>query len=140
MTNPARGEEVLALSDGREFTLVMDFEALVAAETAYGQPMAILITDWVGGFVGAMRCLLFGCLRTNHRDITLLDAGEIIQADAKAVSVALTAADAKAQAKPSEDKKPGKARPPRGKISGNSGAKRVSTRKPSGDKRRARSS
>lgn len=124
MTNPIRGEALLKLKDNREFTLVLDFEALVAAETAYGKPLAQTLADANAGFVGATRSLLFGTLQENHRELTLRDATEIFMLDGDAVSTALEVATAAAY--PVEDKKAGKAGAvprPRGKTSGRSGVK-----------------
>lgn len=122
MTNRVRGEEALRLKDGREFTLVLDFEAMVAAESSYGQPIGVLLQHWSSGFLGAMRCMLFGALRSNHADLSLEDAGAIVEADAEAVNKALAAVETGSRAKTTEDKKPGNRR--RGKTSGRNGAKR----------------
>lgn len=136
MTNPVRGEADLKLKDGRTLTLVLDFEAYVAAEAAYGKPLAALTIDAATGFVGAMRAMFFGALRSNHLDIDVLEAGRIMSTDAVAVEAAMELAAKRAY--PEEDKEPGKAESPRhGKASGASGAKSASTRKPSGGKRRA---
>lgn len=126
MTNPIRGEATLMLKDKREFELVLDFEALVAAETAYGKPLAQTLSDANAGFVGATRSLLFGTLQANHGDLTLKDATEIFMLDGDAVSSALEAATTAAFPTEAEDKKAGKEKPallPRGKPSGRNGAK-----------------
>ena len=43
MANAIKGEVPLNLSDGRNLTLIMDMEALVEAESAYGKPLAQMI-------------------------------------------------------------------------------------------------
>ena len=68
--NPVKGEVPLKLSDGREFVLVLDFEALVEAESAYGKPLAQVMADAATGFVGATRALLYGALRAKHPAVT----------------------------------------------------------------------
>ncbi len=139
MTNPIRGEAVLKLKDKREFTLVLDFEALVAAESVYGKPLAHVLVDAKSGFIGAMRALLFGATREHHPDVTLNGATAIFMSDGDAVSAALEVATASAFPEAAGDKERGKARPPRGKTSGGSGAKPDSNRKGSGKQPRARS-
>lgn len=135
MSNPLKGEVPLVLKDGRAFTLVMDFEALVQAEAAYGKPMAQLMADALAGFVGASRAILFGALRTRHPEIGMRAAGEMFASDGAAVEAALEAASAAAFPPPATgDKEPGNARA--GTISGGSGAKPGSTPPPSGKRRR----
>lgn len=123
MTNPVIGEALLTLKDKREFTLVLDHEALIAAESAYGKPLAQVLFDADLGFLGAARALLYGALREHHPDLSLKDAGTIFMADGTAVSAALEAASKAAFPDVQEDKKPGKGRPPRGKSDGPNGAK-----------------
>lgn len=142
MTNPVKGEVPLNLKGGRELTLVLDHEALIAAEAAYGKPLIATMIDAIGGFAGACRCVLYGALRAHHPDVTLAEATTIFMAEMDTVQKALEAA-AVASA-PKADKAEGKkrARPPRaraGKSSGASGAKSVSSPKPSSGRRRERS-
>lgn len=114
----------MKLKDKRELVLVLDFEALVAAEAAYGKPLAHILSDANAGFIGATRALLFGTLQANHGDLSLKDATDIFMLDSDAVGSALEVATAAAF--PTEDKKAGKAKPaprPRGKTSGRNGAK-----------------
>lgn len=135
--NPIKGEAPLKLSDGREYVLTLDFEALVEAEQAYGKPLPKLMADASVGFMGAVRALLFGALRAHHPDITAVETAEIIMSDFDAVGEALQAATQNGFPK-AEGKKSGNARPA-GKTSGRNGAKPASTRKPSGARPRARS-
>jgi hypothetical protein len=124
MANAIRGEVPLNLSDGRTFTLIMDMEALVEAESAYGKPLQKMMADAAQGFVGASRALLYGALRAKHPDVTLRDASAIFMTDADAAGEALTEAVEKGfpdAAKSAE----GKVSRPRTKTSGGSGAKRA---------------
>lgn len=121
MANPVKGEASLKLKDGRQFVIVMDMEALVEAETAYGKPLAQLMADVSGGFVGASRALLYGSLRANHPDVSLRDASGLFMADPDAVSQALN--DAVESGFPDASAEGNVPKPQRGKNSGRSGAK-----------------
>lgn len=122
MPNSVKGEVLLKLSDGREFTLVLDMEALVQAETAYGKPLPKMMADASEGFVGASRALLYGALLTKHPKMTLGEATALFMADAEAVAEALAEAVEKGFPEVSAEGNGGK--PRRGKTSGGSGAKR----------------
>lgn len=121
MPNALKGEVPLKLSDGREFVLVMDFEALVEAETAYGKPLPQMMADAAQGFVGASRALLYGGLRAKHPTVTLRDASGMFMADPDSVGEALSAAVEAGFPDAAEGKK---GENPRSKRSGGSGAKR----------------
>lgn len=130
MANPVKGETLLTLADGRQFTIVMDMEALIEAEQAYGKPMAQMMADANRGFISALRALVFGAMRAHHPQVTLAEATAVLMAEQAVVAAALL--DAVKLAFPDaaaggEGKKPGKALPPRraGKTSGASGAKRA---------------
>ena len=139
--NPIRGEVPLVVADGRTLTLVMDFEALIAAEAAYAKPLAVVLADAAAGFIGATRAILFGALRTRHPEIGLRGAGELLNSDGDAVEAALTAAtDAAFPQAAAEDREAGNVRAPVGKRSGGSGAKPGSTRTSSGGQPRKPSS
>jgi hypothetical protein len=135
--NRLKGEAPLKLSDGREFVFHLDFDALIEAEQAYGKPLPRLMADASQGYVGAVRALLIGGLRRHHPDFTTDDAAAIILTDFDAVATGMMAAVEAAFPK-SEGREPGNAGRT-GVTSGRAGAKRASTRKPSGSKRRARS-
>lgn len=137
--NPLKGEAQLKLSDGREFTLVLDFNAMVEAESVYGKPLPKLLSDMNSGFMGAFRALLFGTMRRHYPETTAVEASDILMSNMEAVGAALSSATAAAFPNP-EGKETGKAGSSgTGKNSGSSGAKPVSPRRPSGDKPRARS-
>ena len=146
MSNPLLGETRLALKDGRELVLVLDFEALIEAEAAYAKPMAAMMADALAGFVGASRAVLFGALRAKHPGIGLREAGALLASDGAAVEAALDAASAAAfpqQAEDGDKADPPLATPPaapRGSSSGRSGAKPGSTRTSFGGRPRKPSS
>lgn len=119
--NPVKGEVPLVLSDGREFTVVLDMEALVEAETRYGKPLPKLMQDAGEGFMGATAALLQGAL-SQHHDIGRADALDMLRTDADAVAQALSKAGEVAfpSGKAGNEPAPGR----RGKTSGRSGAKR----------------
>lgn len=129
MVNPVKGEVPLVLGDGQEFVLVMDWEALIEAESAYGKPMQQLMSDATNGFVGASRSLLYGAMRAKHPRATQQDATRILFQEGEIVREALT--EAINLAFPSTEGK-GMAAGQAGKISGANGAKPVSSRKRSG--------
>lgn len=135
MVNHLKGEAPLKLSDGREFVFLLDFDALVEAESAYGKPLPRLMADASQGYVGAVRALLLGGLRRHHPDFTTDEATAIILTDFDAVATGMMAAVEAAFPK-SEGREPGNAGRT-GMTSGRAGAKRASTPKPSGGKRRA---
>jgi hypothetical protein len=134
MPNPIKGEVPLKLDDGREFVLVLDMEALVEAEAAYGRPLARMMADAQLGFVGAIRAMLFGALRYKHPETTLRDASTLFAEHPDAISDALEAATEAAM--PTSEGKEGANPPPVGKNSGPSGAKPARNPKPSGGQRR----
>ena len=125
MANPVKGEVPLNLSDGRSLTLVMDMEALVEAETAYGKPMAQMMQDAGQGFVGASRALLYGALRAKHPQLQLREASEMFATDGEAVAEAIGTAVERAFPEVAGGKESANPLPRRGKTSGGSGAKRA---------------
>lgn len=139
MPNPLKGETPLRLSDGREFMLVLDFAAMVEAETAYGKPLPQLGRDAVAGFAGATAAIFFGALRHFQPHMTLREATNLLGEEPEAINEALANAEQAAARKDDGSQvKEGKDSPnPLGTNSGASGAKSGSTRKPSGGQRRA---
>lgn len=137
MSNTLKGEIPLTLSDGRELVLVMDMEGMFEAEQLYKQPLEVVFAQAALGLKGALRALLWGMLRAKHPELTPQDVTDIVFKELDAVIVAMDRAGEAARAKQSGEGKDGE-NPP-GTTSGASGAKRGSTRKPSGGQRRARS-
>lgn len=124
MANPVKGEVPLNLVDGRTFVLVMDMEALVEAEAAYGKPLAQVMADAAAGFVGASRALLYGALRAKHPTTSLREASALFASDSEAVGEALTAAVEAGFPDVSAGGNVPRPKPnPLGKRSGGSGAK-----------------
>lgn len=141
MTNPFKGEVALKLEDGREYTLVFGFEAMVEVEVLTGKPAPQVMAEFGQGFLGAIRALLFGALRQRHPDITAVEVGDMIVSDSEAIGQALNAAVNRSLPDAGEDKQSGKAASRSGTMnsSGPNGAKRASRPTPSGSKPRARS-
>jgi hypothetical protein len=131
-----KGEVPLTLADGREFTLILDMEALIEAEGAYGAPLAQLMSDTVSGFVRAGRAMLYGAFRAKHPEVSLRDAGVMFGTDSDAINQALERAVIAAFPDPDPDNSEGKdgANPP-GPTFGNSGAAPAATKKGSSGKR-----
>lgn len=132
MVNPVKGEVPLELSDGTKLTLVFDMEALIEAESAYGKPMHTVLIDASSGFMGAIRAMLYGALRAHHADVSLKDISAMLADNTEAIGDALGRAYEAAMPTGSKTSTEGKARSQAGKTSGASGAKRSSSRKPSG--------
>lgn len=139
MPNALKGETLLKLDDGREFVLVLDHEALIEAETLYRKPLPMLMADATLGFAGACRALLYGALRAKHPTVTPSEAATMFMENMDECGEALAAAAEAAFPKPAEGKQDSHPRKPAGTRSGRSGAKSASTRKPSGEQRRASS-
>lgn len=137
MTNRFKGEVPLALPDGRNFTLVVDQEALLEAETAYGKPLPQMLADMGQGFASATRALLWGGLRAKHPDVSLREAGAILFDHGEIVAGAM--GEAIEAAFPQASAEGNGAGRPNGKTSGGNGAKPGSTRKRSGGQRPAAS-
>lgn len=126
--NSVKGETPLNLSDGRQFILVLDFDALIEAEAVYGKPLLQMMEDANAGFVGAIRAMLYGSLRRKHPKIALSDASAMLMTDGNAVQDAVEKAAVAAMPE-TEGKEPGNAPNRKArratKTSGGSGAKRA---------------
>lgn len=126
MTNPLRGEATLDLGDDGKFLLVLDHEALIAAEGVFGRPIELLMLAFRDGMAGAHRAMLWGALRRHHSDVTVERATELVLANRVKVIDVLTAAVIASMPEKAEGKKPGNRKARRaGKSSGSSGAKRA---------------
>lgn len=141
MANRVKGETPLVLADGRRFTMVLDMEGMVEAETRYRKPIHAIIIDMVEGFLGALAALTQGALARYHPELTRADALAMLRTDrdtiAEALNTALASAFPDAVADASAEGKDES--PPDGPPFGDSGAKRASTPKASGKQPRARS-
>ena len=140
MANTLTGETPLTLKDGREFTLVLDHEALIGAEPIYRKPLHQIMADAGLGFQGAIAAIAQAAFLRHHPEVTRSDVLAMIRSDQVALTDALTKAGESAfpDAKDGDEGKDSAARA--GKNSGGNGAKRASSRKGSGTKRRAASS
>lgn len=107
----------LKLADGREYSLLIDYEAMIAAESVYGKPLPKLTADLAAGYVGAVRAMVYGALTAKHPDITPAAATAMLDTDAEAVGTALALAvdafsaarqPAKETASPTTDETPAK--------------------------------
>lgn len=125
MTNRIKGEVPLKLRDGRELIVVLDHEALIEAEAAYGKSLQALIADAAAGFMGASRALLYGALHSHHPDLSLKDAAKILFENAETAGAALSQAYEASMPDPSKASAEGngEAKRPAGKTSGANGAK-----------------
>lgn len=137
MANILKGEVDLPLADKRTLTLVFDMDALIEAESAFGQPMKVVVAQAEAGFMGAVRALLYGALRARHPEITMAETSAILVANTEEITLALTRALDEAMPDPASTASAGgkaaaPVKPRRGATSGGSGARRSSTRKRSG--------
>ena len=124
MANAVKGEVELVTSEFGTLTLVLDMEALVEAEQAYGKPMERMMADAAQGFVSASRAMLWGALQLHNPNLTLRDASQIFVLDGEAAGAALE----KAVELGFPDKSPvgnggATKKPRRPKTSGRNGAK-----------------
>lgn len=127
MSNSVKGETPLVLSDGREFTLVLDMEALLSIEDSTNKPLPQVMTQAAAGFVTAQAAIAHAAFARNHPDVTRAEVVEMLfTSDKEAIAEALASATTKAfpDAKPSAE---GNGAAPKkrqaGKRSGRSGAK-----------------
>lgn len=126
MANSVKGEVPLKLSDGREFVLVFDMEALIQAEDEYGKPLPVLVERVQQGFFSAIRALFWASLQRHQPGTTLQDVNDLLTEHSDAIEKML---EAYAAAMPTEGKDGAN---PRGKTSGGNGVKRAKKRTGSG--------
>jgi hypothetical protein len=122
MPNPVKGEVPLKLSDGRDFALVLDMEAMLSVEQNYGKPLPKVMADASEGYLSAIAAIAQAAFIRFHPEVTRSDVLDIMMSDRDALVDALSKASDAAfpDAKPSTE---GNAPRPRGKASGSSGAK-----------------
>lgn len=125
MANPVKGETPLVLSDGREFTLVLDMEALLTVEDVTGKPLPKVMQQASEGFMTAVAAIAQAAFTLHHPEIVRADVLAIMASDRDALTEALGKASDAAFPKAKEgNAKAPKGKTPRGKTSGRSGAKR----------------
>lgn len=125
MANPVKGETPLVLSDGREFTLVLDMEAMLSVEDATDKPLSKVMQRASEGFMSAIAAIAQAAFARHHPEVSRADVLAMITEDQAALTDALSRASEAAfpQDKAGNAKAP-KAKTQRGKSSGRSGAKR----------------
>jgi hypothetical protein len=125
MTNPIKGEAALVLADGRQFTLVLDMEALLGVEEATGKPLPQVMAMAGSGFMSAMAAIAQAAFARHHPDVARADVLAIMQTDQQALTDALSKASDAGFLQPSAGGKgAAPAARPGGKSSGRSGSKR----------------
>ena len=126
MANPVKGETPLVLSDGREFTLVLDNEALLSIEDTTGKPLHVVMAQIGQGYATAVAAFAQAAFGRHHPEMTRADVvGIVMGPDRPKLEEALSDATERAfpEAKAGNAPAP-KAKPQRGKSSGRNGAKR----------------
>jgi hypothetical protein len=124
MANPVKGEAPLVLRDGRQFTLVLDMEALLSVEEATGKPLPQVMAMAGQGFMTAMAAIAQAAFARHHPDLTRADVLAMMTSDQDALSDALNRASETGFPQQSVGGKGGPPpAKPRGKRSGRSGAK-----------------
>lgn len=126
--NPLKGETPLSCPNGGEYTLVLDYRALIAAEAHYGQPLAVVIAHGMAGFQGAKAALLLAAMKRYHPATTEDQALALVFEHGEAVGAALEQATERAfpAAEDGDEANPPE-KSPRGKNGGASGASSGST-------------
>ncbi len=114
MPNPHKGETSVTLGDGRTLTLRRDFNALAEAEEELGIRMDEIARrlEQGGPVMKITRALFWGALRAHHPEITVVEAGEMLESDGERIgeamekAVSASAALEKAEAGPANPPKP----------------------------------
>lgn len=124
MANPVKGETPLVLADGREFTLVLDMEAMLSVEDTMGKPLPKVMAMAAEGFMTATAAIAQSAFALHHPEVGRADVLKMMQSDNVALTEALSKASDAAfgSGEPGNAEAP-KAKPRRGKTSGRSGAK-----------------
>lgn len=78
MANPLKGEIDLLVA-GKSYTLCFPSNRIVEVETALGQPIGRIAAEFARSpSFGIIRTLFWGSLLEHHPDVTLIDAGSIM--------------------------------------------------------------
>lgn len=128
--NPVKGEVALVLGseeqeNRREFTLLLDFEAMLSIEENMGKPLPQVMAMAGEGFLSATAAIAQAAFARHHPDITRHEVLAMVMSEdrgplAEALADAADAAFPKAEA---GNAPAPKAKKPAGKRSGRSGAK-----------------
>lgn len=127
MANKVKGETPLVLSDGREFMLVLDHEALLSIEEATGRPLPRVMAMAGEGFISSTAAIAQAAFARHHPEVTRAEVVKMVMSDdSDALEEALSNAVEAAfpDSEKSGNAKAPKAKTQRGKTSGRSGAKR----------------
>lgn len=122
MANKLKGETPLVLKDGRQFTLMLDMEAMLSVETEMGKPLPRVMAMAQEGFMTAIAAIAQAAFSRKHPQITRTDVLDIMVSDRDALVAALTSAanaafpDSTGEAGNAESRQAGK-------TSGGNGAK-----------------
>lgn len=94
MANRVRGEASFTTADGRDLTLVVDFNALAHAEDAADMGVGQILASMSSKpRIRVMQAMTFGALRALHPEITMADVGDmLLSPDAGPLTGALNAA------------------------------------------------
>jgi len=86
--------EVSIKHEGADYTLRLDFNAMVDFEELIEQPALDALGKFETGELGirGMRALMFACLQAHHNDLSLRDAGDILSTNPDALQKVLAAA------------------------------------------------
>lgn len=125
--NPVKGEVPLVLSDGREFVLVLDMEAMLSVEQSYGKPLPKVMADAGEGYLSAIAAIAQAAFVRHHPTLTRAEVLDLLRTAREPLSEALQKASEVAfpDEKPGNGSAGGNAPKDRGgKSSGRSGAKR----------------
>lgn len=130
MANPVKGEILLVVGSDeqdnkREYKLVIDFEARVLAEEACNRPFAEIGARAARGFHADVRAIFWSALQRHHSEITLQQAGEMLEEDGDVILAAMTAAGEAAAAPDKGGNGPNRRERRASKSSGGSGAKQA---------------
>lgn len=127
MTNSVKGEVDLKLSDGREYRLVLDMEALLSVEDATGRPLPEVMARAGAGFFKDTASIAQAAFVRFHPEVTREQVLEMLVSDRDSLTEALGEATSKAFPDPdkSTEGKAGAPRPRATKSSGRNGAKRA---------------
>lgn len=98
MARSLKGDVVATLSDGRKLTFVYEFDGLIALEEASGMKMPEVYAELQRldrekeqPSLRLMRAIIFGGLQEHHPEMTLKDAGLLIQHQSEAINDAFKA-------------------------------------------------
>lgn len=105
MANADKGEVTLSLG-GKSYTLRLSTNAMATAEGLLDKEIGEIVAMLARGRLSALRVLLWAALIEKHPRLSLIDAGEMIDADREGVGDALGKALAAAFPEAKENPQP----------------------------------